>query len=102
LIYLLLGFLALEIVWALGSGPAEWSAIATRFESPWYLGFHMLALISVVFVGIRFFGFFPKAQPPRIGSVKPPPQPVILGGLYVAWIGVTAIFSLILSGALFR
>lgn len=100
LVYLLLGFMALEVVWALGSGPAEWEAIAVRFKNPFYVAFHVLALISVIFVGIRFFKFFPKAQPPRIGPVKPPPQPVILGGLYVAWIGITAIFSLILSGAL--
>jgi len=51
---------------------------------------------------VRFFGFFPRAQPPRIGPLKPPPQPVILGGLYVAWIGVTVVFSLVLSGALIR
>jgi len=70
--------------------------------NPIYVAFHVLALISVIFVGIRFFSFFPKAQPPRIGPVKPPPQPVILGGLYAAWIGITAVFSLILSGALFQ
>jgi len=102
LIYLLLGFMALEVVWALGSGPAAWSALMTRLENPLYIGFHVLALISVIFVGVRFFGFFPKAQPPRIGPLKPPPQPVILGGLYAAWIGITAIFSLILSGVLFK
>jgi len=102
LIYLILGFMALEIVWALGTGKAEWVALMERFQNPIYVIFHVLALVSVIFVGVRFFGFFPKSQPPRIGPVKPPPQPVILGGLYVAWIGITAVFSLILSGALFR
>jgi fumarate reductase subunit C len=102
LIYLLLGFLALEIVWMLGSGAEEWRMLQDRLRSPWYVGFHVIALISVIFVGIRFFSLFPKAQPPRIGPAKPPPAPVILAGLYAAWIGITVIFSLILSGALFR
>ena len=48
----------------------------------------------------RFFGFFPKAQPPRIGPVKPPPQPVILAGLYAAWIAVTLVTIFILTGAM--
>jgi fumarate reductase subunit C len=102
LIYLLLGFLALRVVWALGDGQESWDYVMTQFQSPIYIGFHVLSLISVIFVGVRFFGFFPKAQPPRIGPVKPPPAPVILGGLYVAWIGVTAVMSLILTGALFQ
>jgi fumarate reductase subunit C len=102
LIYLLLGFLALRVVWALGSGEAAWNEVIADFENPLYIAFHVLALASVIFVGVRFFGFFPKAQPPRIGSFKPPSKPVILGALYAAWIGITAVFSLILSGASFQ
>ena len=61
----------------------------------------MLALVSVIFVGVRFFRFFPKAQPPRIGPLKPPPQPVILGTLYAVWVGATVVFGAILAGGLF-
>jgi len=57
--------------------------------------------VGVIFVGIRFFGFFPKAQPPRIGSVKPPPKSVILAALYALWIGVTACMTLVLAGGAF-
>jgi len=102
LVYLLLGFLALRVVWALGSGEAAWNAVLVDFENPLTIAFHVLALASVIFVGVRFFGFFPKAQPPRIGPFKPPPRPVILGGLYAAWVGITVLFSLVLSGAIFR
>jgi len=101
LVYLLLGFLALRIVWALGSGAREWNEIIVDFRNPIYIGFHLLALASVIFAGVRFFGFFPKAQPPRIGPLRPPPEPVILAGLYIAWAAITALFVLILSGALF-
>ena len=98
-IYLLLGFLALEIVWSLGSGEASWNRVMTSFQNPIYIAFHVLALVSVVFVGVRFFGLFPKAQPPRIGPFRPP-QRVILVALYAVWIGVTVVFSLVLAGVL--
>jgi len=60
-----------------------------------------VALASVLFVGVRFFRLFPKAQPPRIGPAKPPPGPVIHGMLYAVWIGVTVVFAAILAGGLF-
>ena len=100
-IYLLLGFLALRVVWALGSGESAFRSVIGSFDNPLYIAFHLLALVSVVFVGVRFFGWFPKAQPPSIGPLKPPPAPVILGMLYAAWIGVTVVFAAILAGGLF-
>lgn len=101
-IYLLLGLLALRLVWALGDGEAAWTAAMESLGNPLYLLFHALALASVVFVAVRFFRLFPKAQPPRIGPVKPPPQPVILGMLYAGWIGTSVLLALILGGAVLR
>ncbi|MEE2674495.1 MAG: hypothetical protein VX466_11910 [Myxococcota bacterium] len=100
-VYLLLALFALRVVWALGSGPEAWNAAIAELESPLYIAFHGLGLASVIFVGVRFFGFFPKAQPSRIGPAKPPPPPVILAMLYLAWIGVTVLFVAILAGGLF-
>jgi fumarate reductase subunit C len=100
-VYLLLGFLALRAVWALGSGAPAWQAVLASFANPLYLAFHALSLAAVVFVGVRFFRLFPKAQPPRIGPAKPPPRPLIQAGLYAAWIGVTLLFVAILAGGLF-
>jgi fumarate reductase subunit C len=102
IIYLLLGFEVLHVVRALATGEESWNSVMTSFQNPIYLAFHALALASVVFVGVRFFSCFPKAQPPRIGPAKPPPKPVILAGLYAAWIGVTVVFSVVLAGGLFR
>jgi len=101
LLYLLLGFLALRVVWGLGDGPAAFDAVITSFEHPLYIAFHVLALVGVVFVGVRFFRLFPKAQPPRVGPVKPPPGPVIVAALYAVWLGATVVFAAILAGGLF-
>ena len=101
LVYLLLGFLVLKAIWALGNGPDAWERTLLSYEHPVYLAFHALALVSVLFVGVRFFSLFPKAQPPRIGPLKPPPQAVILAMLYAVWIGFTLVFGAILAGGLF-
>jgi len=100
IVYLLLGLLALRLVWALGSGPAAWQDALEGLSNPLYLAFHALCLVSLVFVAVRFFRLFPKAQPPRIGPAKPPPGPVIHAMLYVVWLGVTAIVSLVLAGGI--
>jgi fumarate reductase subunit C len=92
------GFVALRAVWALGDGPAAWRELLRQYQNPLYVGFHALCLASVVFVAVRFFRLFPKSQPPRIGPAKPPPRPLILAGLYAAWIGVSALMTAILAG----
>ena len=100
LVYVFLGFLVLEMVWALGSGPAEWSRIQATLASAPMIAIHGVCFVSVIFVGVRFFRLFPKAQPPRLGPAKPPPGPVILATLYAAWIGASVVFAAILAGGL--
>jgi fumarate reductase subunit C len=101
LLYLLVGFVALRAVWALGSGEAAWRELLSEFEHPLYVGFHALTLASVAFVAVRFFRLFPKAQPPRIGPLRPPPAPAITALLYTAWIAVAAAMTAILAGGIF-
>ena len=101
IIYFLVGFVAIRIVRALGEGPAAWEALLADLEHPLYIAFHLLCLVSVVFVAVRFFRLFPKAQPPTIGPLKPPPRPVIHAMLYVVWIGITVGLGLVLAGVLF-
>lgn len=101
-VYLLLGLLALRLVWALGAGEAAWGSAMESLRHPLYLIFHALAFASVIFVGVRFFRLFPKAQPPRIGPLRPPPQPVIHGMLYAAWILVGVLLTAVLAGGIFR
>jgi len=101
LLYLVVGFVVLRAVWALGSGPEAWQTLREQFTSPLYVAFHLLTLVAVCFVAVRFFRLFPKAQPPRIGPLKPPPGPVIHAMLYVVWLGFTLVFATILAGGLF-
>jgi fumarate reductase subunit C len=100
-VYLVVGFGILRVVWALGSGPEAWQALRDRNASPGLIAFHLFALACVAFVGVRFFRLFPKAQPPRIGPLKPPPGRVIHAMLYAVWLGVTLVFATILAGGLF-
>lgn len=102
LVYFMLGFLILSDAWHLGSDEAAWYRSLAAYGGVVSVVFHLIALISVIFVGVRFFGFFPKAQPPRIGPLKPPPKVVILAMLYLAWIGISGLLALILAGEIFR
>jgi len=99
-VYFLVGFLAIKIVSSLGEGPPAWEAQMKALENPIYIAFHVLALVSVIFVAVRFFRLFPKAQPPAIGPAKPPPGPVIHAMLYVVWLGLTLLLSLALAGVI--
>jgi len=101
-VYLVMGLVMLRVVWALGSGSHAWQPLREAFASPAWVAFHCFALICVVFVGVRFFRLFPKAQPPRIGPLKPPPGLAIYALLYLVWITVSIAFLLIVGMGLFR
>jgi len=101
IVYFLVAFLAIGLIDALGAGPEAWGAAMGRLQNPLYIAFHLLCLVSVIFVAVRFFRLFPKAQPPTIGPAKPPPAAVIHATLYVVWFGITALMTAILAGVLF-
>ncbi|MBW1883878.1 MAG: hypothetical protein JRG89_18110 [Deltaproteobacteria bacterium] len=102
IIYLLVSLIAIDLIWALGgsNAPETWQNGLDRLSHPLYIAFHALSLASVIFVGVRFFSLFPKAQP-RDTGLPMPPGGVIKGSLYAVWIGVTIVFSLILGGGIF-
>lgn len=100
-VYLLASISAIEMVYALGSGPEAYERMQGVFGHPLMVLFHAICLFSVGYVVVRFFGLFPKAQPARIGPLKPPPGPVIAATLYGAWVGITLVLSAILAGGIF-
>ncbi|MCP4039731.1 MAG: hypothetical protein GY733_22500 [bacterium] len=100
LVYFLVGFVAIDLVWALGEGPDRWAEKLATLSHPLYIAFHAIALASVIFVAVRFFSLFPKAQP-RDTGLPMPPEPVIKGMLYAVWIGLSVVLSAILAGVIF-
>ncbi len=99
-VYLVAGLLIVRAIFALAGGEASWNAEMATYASSGFLIFHAFALACVIFVGVRFFRLFPKAQPPKIGPASPPPRPVLHAALYVVWIGVTLVLGAILGGAI--
>ncbi|MAG30093.1 MAG: hypothetical protein CL908_04265 [Deltaproteobacteria bacterium] len=104
-VYFLIAFLAISLIGDLAASSSAntqpWDAAMARLQNPLYIAFHLLCLVSVIFVAVRFFRLFPKAQPPSIGPIKPPPGSVIHATLYVIWIGITLVMSLALAGVIF-
>lgn len=100
LTYLAVGFVTLGVAWSLGNGPEGWESMRARLASPVFVAFHALVLLSALFVGVRFFRLFPKAQPARIGPAKPPPRPVLHAMLYAAWGAFTVALVVVLGGFL--
>ena len=99
LIYLLLGFLALQIVWALGSGEADWNRVMESFQNPIYIGFHVLSFVVLVWYGARtYFKLFTKTQPPMIGPMPRPPLGVFPPALAGVWIVVSVALVVVLGG----
>lgn len=100
LTYLLVGLVTLRVAWAFGSGPEAWQELLAQLRHPLYVAFHFLVLLSALFVGVRFFRLFPKAQPPKIGPAKLPPRPVLHAMLYAAWGAISLGLVLVLGGYL--
>lgn len=101
IVYFLVSFVAIGLVKALARGPESWDAAMTRLQNPLYIAFHLLCFVSVIFVAVRFFRLFPKAQPKAIGPIKPPPAHVIHVTLYVVWFAITAVMTAVLAGVIF-
>lgn len=100
LFYLIAGLGVLRGIYAFAAGPEAWQALLTSYASPALLVIHVVILASVIFVGVRFFRLFPKAQPPRGGPGKPPPAAVMHAALYAAWIGITIALGAVLGGVI--
>ena len=83
----------------LGGGPAAWAELQQEFRHPVYVGFHVFALVVFLWAGWRYLiKLAPKANPPRIGSLRRPPLSVFPPLLGAAWIGATALFLVALWG----
>lgn len=99
--YLLVGLLVLRVVHALASGPEAWAALQASFQNPIYLAFHGVTFLVLVWVGWRFLiKLSAKAQPVKIGPLRPPPAQVIPPLFGALWLGASALVILVLWGIL--
>jgi fumarate reductase subunit C len=100
-VYLLMGLLVLRLAWALAKGETAWSAALASLSHPLYVAFHLLTLVSLIFVGVRAFGkMMPKMQP-RGGPLPVLPAATVRGVVYGAWAAITILMALVLSGVIF-
>jgi fumarate reductase subunit C len=95
---LLTGLLAIDFMWAIAGGQAKYDAYMTRIHRPGYQVYFWIALVGLIWFTVRFLSLFPKTQPFRFGSLKRPPVPVMLAGLYGAFVVLNLAVALILGG----
>jgi hypothetical protein len=62
--------------------------------------FHLFALLALTWFGLRFFGLFPRTQPPRIGPFPRPPDLFFRLALNGAFALVSLAVVLVLGGVL--
>lgn len=95
---LLTAILVIDFVWSLGGGEARYRAYLERIHGVGYQVYFWFALVGLVWFTLRFLGLFPKTQPFRMGPMKRPPVPVMLAGLYGAFVALNLVVAAILGG----
>lgn len=87
-------FLALSLVQLsqLAQGAEAYAAFLQRLASPWWVGFHLLALVAALYHSITWFNLTPKVMVVRIGEERLSPI-VIAASTYVAWLVVSAVVA---------
>lgn len=97
--YLAIALLVLRITWALGNGPEAWAQVQTGFQNPIYIGFHAIALVVFVWAAWRFLiKLSGKAQPKKIGPLRPPPAELVPFAAAAGWLAATALVIIVLWG----
>jgi len=100
-VYLVAGLLVLRLAWALGKSPMAWQDAMSTLSHPLYVIFHVVTLVSLIFVGMRAFGkMMPKMQP-RGGPLPVLAPNAVRGLIYGIWAAITLVMTLILSGVIF-
>ncbi|HPU79102.1 fumarate reductase subunit C [Accumulibacter sp.] len=50
----------------LSQGEAAWTAWLTALKNPWYIGFHLLALVAIAYHTYTWFKIMPRTMPPVV------------------------------------
>ena len=90
----LFAVLTLEMVQALGEGPAAYAAFAARLDSGAYIAFSLLAFAAVLYHAVTWFALVPTTVRVRLGEERVPDR-VIAGAHYAAWVVASIVVALI-------
>jgi len=81
---------------ALLRGPEAYESFLALLKTPLSIGFHIIALLFVVFHSITWFNLAPKALVVRLGK-KTVPGFLIAGSNYAAWLVASALIAWIFT-----
>ena len=73
----------------LSQGRSEYDAFLNSLHSPFWITFHLVAILFALFHTVTWFGVAPKAMPLQIGERKVPDAAIIMVH-YAGWIVVSA------------
>ena len=73
----------------LSQGRSEYDAFLNSLHSPFWITFHLVAILFALFHTVTWFGVAPKAMPLQIGDKKVPDAAIIMAH-YAGWIVVSA------------
>ena len=80
----------------LAQGEAAWNHWLTALKNPWYIGFHVLALIAIGYHTYTWFKIMPRTMPPVVVGGKRLSADAITGsGLAVATVASLALLALV-------
>ena len=80
----------------LAQGEAAWNHWLTALKNPWYIGFHVLALIAIGYHTYTWFKIMPRTMPPFVvGGKRLSAGAITGGGLAVAAAASLALLALV-------
>ena len=80
----------------LAQGEAAWNHWLTALKNPWYIGFHVLALIAIGYHTYTWFKIMPRTMPPVVvGGKRLSAGAITGGGLAVAAAASLALLALV-------
>jgi fumarate reductase subunit C len=80
----------LVLVMKVHHGPGAFSAFKDTLQSPWMIGFNVVALLFALLHTATWFLAVPSALQLRIGEEKVPPR-LLIGAAYGLMLGASAI-----------
>ena len=80
----------------LAQGEAAWNHWLTALKNPWYIGFHVLALIAIGYHTYTWFKIMPRTMPPVVvGGKRLSAWAITGGGLAAAAAASLALLALV-------